>query len=70
MAKITNKRVKQTAMVWWIRHLQKEGWICEDVKQNKYGFIKWAHFHNENGERIILEPKVKEKFTTKGNRWE
>ena len=70
MAKISWKIVKQTAMKWHINDLQKKGWICDDIKQNQWGIIKRADFHNEAGDRLYLEPKLKEKFTTKGNRWE
>lgn len=66
--KYTNKRVDSTAMRWHIAHLEKQGYVVQDIKTTSVGKVKHAIFilKDENGEiieRLTLEPKVPVKYT-------
>lgn len=66
--KCINKRVDPSAMRWWIGHLERDGYVVQDLKTTSKGVVKQAVFNksDENGEvieRLTLQPKVPKKFT-------
>ena len=66
--KYTNKRVDPSAMRWWIGHLERDGYVVQDINTTRGGMVKNAIFEmkDENGEiieRLTLQPKVPKKFT-------
>jgi len=54
-------RVKYTAMKWHIHHYQKLGWETIDIESTPHGKIKMAVF-KKGDEKIILQPKVQQRF--------
>ena len=68
MSKTTWKSVKQSAMNWHIAHLKNKGWEMIDIQIKPIsGLVKQAIFVNEDGDRIILEPKVLPKYNASRN---
>lgn len=66
--KYTNKRVEPQKMNWHIRHLEKQGYLVQDIYTTRGGMVKSAIFEmkDENGEvieRLTLQPKVPVKYT-------
>lgn len=66
--KCINKRVDKDKMNWHIKHLEKQGYILQDIKATSNGNVKHAIFNkmDENGEvieRLTLQPHVPVKYT-------